>query len=104
MVSADDEGYIVLWNVRKETPIRVFRVAGDVGSIAMFGEEFCEALYVQTDNKVLRIHLQSVPKFKRAGGKAIDQYRQSVAAQRETNRRKFMRTKVDKTSQLGKKL
>ena len=40
LASADAEGFIVIWNVRKEHPLKLLSIAGSICSLAMFGEEF----------------------------------------------------------------
>jgi hypothetical protein len=62
-VSGDSEGYIVLWKVAEEQPLKLFSITGNIKSIVVFGIEYVEALYVCADNKVLRVHLDAVPNY-----------------------------------------
>ena len=55
MVSGDEEGFVVLWHVRNEEPMKIFSITGNIKSINMFGKRYCEALYICANNKVLRL-------------------------------------------------
>ena len=56
----------------------------------MFGKEFCEALYVCVDNKVLRVHIEAVPNFRRSTKEYIMKWKEKAFENRLKNKRRHL--------------
>ena len=81
---------MVLWHVQNEEPIKLFSITGSINSLAMFGKKYCEALYICADNKVLRVHIESVPNFRRSNKLDIMKWKEKAFENRQVNKRKHM--------------
>lgn len=90
--SADDSGQIVLWNLEKNEPLRVFRVNAQINSLVISGNPACDTLLVVFEGSILRLRNDKNSVYKRMTRRDIVNYKSEIKRKRMEQKKKSVRS------------
>ena len=92
--SADDAGQIVLWNLEKNEPLRVFRVNAQINSLVISGNPACDTLLVVFEGSILRLRNDKNSVYKRVTRRDILTYKSEIKRKRMEQKKKSARSNL----------
>lgn len=90
--SADNAGQIVLWNLEKNEPLRVFRVNAQVDSLVISGNPVCDALLVVIEGSIYRLRNDKKSAYTRVTRRDIQTYKAEIKRKRMDQKKKNVRS------------
>ena len=80
--SSDESGQIVLWNLERNEPLKVFRVHSCVEAVAITGNPNCESLYIVFQGSVLKLRIDRETAYKRVTRREVVAYKAEIKRKR----------------------
>ena len=91
-VSVDAAGLVVLWNLEKNEPLRVFRVHSRIDSLVISGNLTCDQILVVFDGAILRLRNDKNSFYKRITRRDIQNYKAEIKRKRLDQKKKNIRS------------